>query len=121
MRRRFMTFAVIPLLVCSCASESESLTVVGGDPEAGRLLIEQYGCGTCHVVPGVRTALGQLGPPLDQFSRHVYIAGEIPNQPEVLVRWIQDPQALVPGTAMPDLGVNEMHARDMSAYLYELR
>jgi cytochrome c len=119
--RNVVLLAAMQLIMCGCEAEDAPRVVTGGDPEAGQLLIEQYGCGTCHVVPGVRTAFGQVGPSLETFGRNVYIAGELPNQPAILVRFIQDPQKLVPRTAMPDLGVNETHARDMSAYLYQLR
>jgi len=80
-----------------------------------------YGCGACHVIPGVTGATGMVGPPLDGWSRRVYIAGNLANTPENLVRWIRYPQAVEPGTAMPDLGVNEADARDIAAYLYSLR
>lgn len=109
------------LIITACAAESAPVSPTGGDPRAGQLLIEAYGCGSCHYVPGVRTAVSATGPSLEKFGRHVYIAGQFPNEPERLVKWIQDPQALVPETTMPDLGVNEAHARDISAYLYTLR
>jgi cytochrome c1 len=32
-----------------------------------------------------------------------------------------NPQSVEPGTAMPNLNVNEAAARDMAAYLYTLR
>jgi cytochrome c1 len=88
---------------------------------SGRLLLEQYGCGTCHVIPGVRRANGELGPTLESFARRAYIAGELPNDPGLLVRWIQHPSALVPDTLMPDQAVRDAHARDMGAYLMSLR
>jgi cytochrome c len=62
-----------------------------------------------------------VGPPLTTFARRAYIAGQLPNQPENLIRWIQDPQAVEPGTAMPNLRVSPVVARDMAAYLYTLR
>jgi cytochrome c1 len=34
------------------------------------------------------------------------------------MRWIQDPQAIRPHTAMPNLHVGEEDARDIAAYLY---
>jgi cytochrome c len=43
------------------------------------------------------------------------------NSAENLIRWIVNPQAINPGTAMPNLGVSEPHARDMAAYLFTLR
>jgi len=32
--------------------------------------------------------------------------------------WIQDPQHVSPGTAMPNLGVGKEDARDITAFLY---
>lgn len=87
----------------------------------GRLLLEQYECGRCHVIPGVRRAQGQLGPTLEMMSLRMYIAGELPNQPQLLARWIQQPSALVPDTLMPDQQVPRDHALDMSVYLMSLR
>jgi cytochrome c2 len=109
---------LLALLLTGCETDAKP-SLPGADAEAGRLLLEQYGCGTCHTIPGVRQAIATLGPPLTSMSRHVYIAGELPNDPQTLARFIQDPQRLVPGTGMPDLGVNDTHARDMVAYLYE--
>lgn len=94
----------------------------GAQPERGaRLMRAPYGCGACHVIPGVTGATGMVGPPLDGWSRRVYIAGNLQNTPENLVHWIRQPQAVEPGTAMPDLGVTEADARDIAAYLYSLR
>jgi cytochrome c1 len=62
-----------------------------------------------------------VGPPLTQFGLRAYIAGQLPNQPDNLLRWLQDPQGVEPGTAMPNLGVGPAAARDMAAYLYTLR
>ncbi|GIG90471.1 c-type cytochrome [Plantactinospora endophytica] len=91
-----------------------------GFPERGARLIQQYGCGGCHTVPRVPRAEGLVGPPLTRFGARSYIAGELPNNAENLRRWIQDPQSVEPGTAMPDLGVSETDARDIAAYLFTL-
>jgi cytochrome c1 len=55
------------------------------------------------------------------FARRSYIAGQLVNSPDNLVRWIMDPQGVEPGTAMPNLGVVPVVARDMAAYLYTLQ
>jgi len=91
-----------------------------GDPGRGKQLIGQYGCGSCHVVPGVRKANGLVGPPLTSFGRRSYIAGEIPNNADNLQHWVADPQSIEPGTVMPDLGVSAVDARDIAAYLLSL-
>lgn len=36
------------------------------------------------------------------------------------MQWVMNPQAVEPGTAMPDLGVSEPEARHIAAYLYTL-
>ena len=45
------------------------------------LHIVAAGCGTCHMIPGIKDAQGLVGPPLIHWSRRTYIAGEAPNTP----------------------------------------
>jgi cytochrome c len=84
----------------------------------GRKLIANYGCGSCHTIPGVPGADSMAAPPLDHFYQRIYIAGRLPNTWDNLIKWIQDPQGVEPGTAMPNLGVSEVEARNIAAYLY---
>ncbi len=86
--------------------------------EAGRRLIANYGCGSCHSIPGVPGANGTAAPPLDHFYQRIYIAGHLSTTEENLIKWIQNPQQIEPGNAMPDMGVTEEDARDIAAYLY---
>ena len=95
-------------------------SALGGDPENGKLLLRQFGCGSCHDIPGVAAAKGKVGPPLEGIASRIYLAGVLPNTPGSMASFIRDPQKSAPRTAMPDLGVNEEHARDMVAYLYTL-
>jgi cytochrome c1 len=94
-----------------------------GVADAGRgiVALRQYGCATCHVIPGVVGADTPVGPPLAHLARRAFVAGAVPNNPERLVDWIRRPQTLHPGSAMPDLGVTERDARDMAAYLESLQ
>ncbi len=87
----------------------------------GQRLIAQYQCGACHVIPDVPAARGRIGPTLLRWGGRSYIAGRLPNRADTLARWIADPQALVPGTPMPDMGVSEGDARAIAAYLMSLR
>src|SRR5215210_8184151 len=86
--------------------------------EEGRRLIARYGCGSCHFIPGVQGADSMAAPPIDRFYERTYIAGRLPNTWDNLIAWIQDPQRIEPGTAMPNLGVNAEEAHDIAAYLY---
>jgi cytochrome c1 len=38
-----------------------------------------------------------------------------------MVRWLKDPQSIVPGNVMPNTGLSDKDARDVAAYLYTLR
>ena len=95
--------------------------MVGGNPARGPQLLRSYGCGTCHTISGVIGANGLVGPPLTGVAQRSYIAGVLPNAPENMVRWIEDPKAVDSLTAMPNVGVAPADARDIAAYLYTLR
>ena len=109
------------LLPLAVAAGDPAWLVVGGHAERGPALITSYGCGACHTVPGVKGADGNVGPPLTRFGDRTYIAGMLRNSPSNLIRWIRDPQGVIPGNAMPNMGVSDAEARDMAAYLYTLR
>lgn len=96
------------------------LAIPGANAAHGKQLISSYGCGACHVVPGVDGARGLVGPPLLYFSQRTMVAGELPNTPENLAHWIQHPRQVEPKTAMPDLGLSLDQANDIVAYLYSL-
>jgi cytochrome c len=113
-------------LLAACAAETKTQQyspppVPGGDPERGRQALAVYGCGACHTIPGVPDADALVGPPLNAWADRRYIAGALANEPKNLIQWIRFPQQVEPGTAMPDMGVKEDEARDMSAYLYTLK
>lgn len=101
--------------------DDAALQIYGADPDRGARAMIDYGCGACHVIPGVTGARGTVGPHLTGFADRAYVAGVLPNRPGDLVRWLVDPTIHAPMTAMPDLGVSEAEARDMAAYLYTLR
>ena len=121
MRARVGLVLALGALAGGCHDSRPRVLVTGGDARRGRESIAAYGCGACHVVPGVREAQGMVGPPLTSFARRAYIAGEAPNTTRELIQWIMNPQSIEPGTAMPALGVTAAQARDIAAYLYTLR
>jgi mono/diheme cytochrome c family protein len=86
--------------------------------EPGPTLLRQYACHACHVIEGVVGPDSHSGPPLRDWPRRAYIAGVLPNTPANLERWIREPQAVSPGTTMPDLDVPAEHARAMARYLF---
>lgn len=92
-----------------------------GDASRGADLIVKNGCGACHIIPGIKDASGLVGPPLNHIARRIYVAGVLRNSPRNMQRWLRNPQAIVPGNAMPNFGFNERDAANISAYLYTLR
>lgn len=86
--------------------------------ERGHDLIVANGCGSCHRIGGVERANGDVGPSLREFQRDPRIAGRLPNNPDETVRWLLNPQAIDPTTAMPNLGLTPEQARDIANYLY---
>ena len=118
-------FAAALFAVASCGgggeAERAAAQMTGGDPARGRAKIGHYGCHTCHTIPGVEGADSLVGPPLDRIAGRTYIAGVLTNSPDNMIRWLRDPHAVDPLTAMPNLGLGEQDARDIAGYLYTLR
>lgn len=126
-KRPQRALVLVALLTSACISLGEtpnrSATVLPatiGDPAQGRQAIQEYGCHSCHHIPGVPGANSYVGPPLLAWAERTYIVGMLPNTPENLAAFIQYPQAFRPGAAMPNMGVTAEDAHNMSAYLYTL-
>lgn len=120
---RAFALGVAALLLASCSRETGQTAggLAGADPTKGRRAIERFGCGSCHSIPGVEGARARVGPPLSGLATRARLAGDLPNTPGNLVRWLENPQEVEPGSVMPDLGVGTREARDIAAYLYTLR
>jgi cytochrome c len=116
-------FALSLLLFSACGQSGERAAdeMTGGVASRGPAAIQRYGCSTCHTVPGVSGANGLVGPPLTQVGSRVYLAGRLQNTPDNMIRWIRDPQGVDDKTAMPNLGVTEIDAKDITSYLYTLK
>ena len=129
MLRRLLAVAVVvaAFAVAACSNSStttsgaESRVVRGASPAAGKDQIVRYGCGACHQIPGIKNASGLVGPPLIQFGKRGTIAGFFANTPDNLINWVDNPQAMLPGNDMPDLGVTKDEARNIAAYLENLQ
>lgn len=106
-------------MLAACVSQDEPLPIVsGGDADRGRVVLDRYQCGVCHVIPGVPSAVGRVGPALNGYAQRPYLAGKFTNEPETLMRWIVDAPSMAPQTAMPAIAMSPQDARDAAAYLY---
>jgi cytochrome c1 len=88
-----------------------------GDAGRGKKILGQYACQSCHKGPGVPGSDVDVGRPLDGLARRPLIAGKLAPTQDNLVNWIRNPQAIDPRTAMPNMGVTQRDALDISAYL----
>jgi cytochrome c2 len=92
--------------------------MTGGDPDAGRALIDSYGCGACHAIDGIPGARGLVGPSLNGIRERPFVAGVLIHDVDNVVRFIVDPKRVDSTTLMPDVGLDEAEARHVVSYLY---
>jgi cytochrome c len=118
--------ATVALFSTACRNpqqkaEQAAKTLTGGDPSRGRTAIGKYGCGSCHFIPGVEGATATVGPPLDNIALRATLGGHLTNTPDNMKLWIQNPQKIDPKNVMPDMGITDQDAKDITAYLYTLK
>ena len=113
--------AAVALAGCESSAPNPELSGKMDNAAAGAIWIGRSGCGSCHQIPGISNADGMVGPPLIHFSQRTIIAGYLPNTRGNLTRWIQHPQQVAPGNAMPDAGLTDRQAKDIAAYLSGLK
>jgi cytochrome c2 len=121
---RCVALGCVLLAACDRSSHAAPAQqrVADGDANRGRALVAhgEFGCTACHDLPDLRAPHGVVGPPLRGIARGSFIAGQLPNTPDVLVAFLENPAALVPATGMPDVRLSAQQARDIAAYLYAL-
>jgi len=112
---------LLTFISCGGNPEAVAQTTTGGDVGRGSAAISRYGCGSCHIIPGISGATGLVGAPLSGIANRIYIAGVLRNTPDNMIRWIEDPHAVDDKTVMPNLGVTHQDAIDIAGYLYTLK
>ena len=86
----------------------------------GRRMFETTACINCHVVAGT-VANGRFGPDLTHLmSRDTIASGAAPNTPENIRLWIENPDAIKPGSLMPPMNLSKQEFDRMTAYLLTL-
>jgi cytochrome c oxidase subunit II len=88
---------------------------------AGRHVFENTSCLNCHAVEGTH-GVGRFGPDLTHLmSRQTIAAGAAENTQENLRLWIQNPDAIKPGSLMPAMKLNDVDLDALVRYLETLR
>jgi len=101
--------------------EQSQPAYVGDAVSVGQKIFETTNCINCHNVAGT-VANGRFGPDLTHLmSRETIASGAVPNTPGNLRLWIQNPDALKPGSRMPAMGLSDQELDAVTAYLATLR
>jgi len=88
---------------------------------AGRRVFETTACINCHAVSGTN-ATGRFGPDLTHLmSRRTLASGAAENTPENLRLWIQNPDAIKPGSLMPAMKLSDADLDALVRYLETLQ
>ena len=87
----------------------------------GKRVFETTACINCHAVDGT-AANGRFGPDLTHLmSRGTLASGAAGNTPATLRLWIQNPDAIKPGSLMPAMKLSDADLDAVTAYLETLR
>ena len=88
---------------------------------AGRRIFETTACVNCHAVSGTN-GTGRFGPDLTHLmSRRTIAAGAAENTPANLRLWIQNPDAIKPGSLMPAMKLSDTELDALVRYLETLQ
>jgi cytochrome c len=103
---------LLPLALAACTGanrETDAKSIIGTS------------CGSCHMVPGVPGANGNVGPPLTGIADRQVIAGYFSNNRQNMVQWVSHAQSMLPNNAMPDTNLTPEQANRVADYLSTLR
>lgn len=88
---------------------------------AGNRVFEATACVNCHAVGGTN-GTGRFGPDLTHMmSRYTIASGAALNTPENLRLWIQNPDAIKPGSLMPAMKLSDADLDALVRYLETLQ
>jgi cytochrome c oxidase subunit 2 len=95
--------------------------VQDGQASAGRRIFETTACINCHAISGT-PANGRFGPDLTHLmSRKTIASGAADNTTEKLRLWIENPDAIKPGSLMPAMKLSDPDLDALVRYMETLR
>lgn len=103
LRAWLVGYLLLGLPGCQKAAPEEKLPITA---EVGEGLYALKRCSSCHAIDGEG---GKIGCDLSRVARR--------REKEWMARWLKDPQAIRPGTRMPDMGLKDDEARAIAEYL----
>jgi mono/diheme cytochrome c family protein len=90
------------------------------DAQRGQSLFDAKGCIACHQLHGTG---GDVGPSLTtqvpDFPQGTWVGDKLKGN--WIYQWLHNPQALIPDTIEPNLGLSDQECLDLTAYLLTLK
>lgn len=90
------------------------------DAERGKALFDAKGCIACHQLHGTG---GDVGPSLTtqvpEFPQGTWAGDKLKG--EWVYAWLKNPQAILPDTIEPNLGLSDQEATDLTAFILSLK
>lgn len=90
------------------------------DAERGKTLFDTLGCIACHQLYGTG---GDVGPSLTtqvpEFPQGTWVGDKLKG--EWVYAWLKNPQAILPDTIEPNLGLSDQEALDFTAFILSLK
>ena len=77
-----------------------------------QLFYSKYGCNSCHIAD-YKNDKGYIGPALAGVGNRL--------TPAWMYKWLKEPNALRPGTQMPNFSLKDDEALDLTAFLTTLK
>jgi cytochrome c oxidase subunit 2 len=92
------------------------------ETRAGRELFRTLACAGCHTIDGLTAGRFPGAPNLTHVASQASIVGGLlsPVNQENLSRWIKNPPAVKPGTAMPNLNLDDETVNNIVQFLLTL-
>jgi cytochrome c oxidase subunit 2 len=102
-------------------TSQQQAAMENSDVADGRRVFEAAACINCHTVRGT-VANGRFGPDLTHLmSRATIASGAAENTAENLRSWLQDPEAIKPGSLMPAMKLSDAELDALVRYMQSLR
>ncbi len=87
----------------------------------GRAVFQHNACISCHTIAGT-VATGRFGPDLTHVaSRDTIASGAVPNTPDNIRKFVQNPDHFKPGLLMPSMHLSDHDLDAVTAYLMTLK
>jgi len=117
---RFMADYISSVLVDADFSSGWERGRDHADATKGKVVFDAKGCIACHQLHGKG---GDVGPSLTtqvpDFPQGTWVGDKL--QGGWIYQWLRNPQALLPETLEPNLGLSDQEALDLTAYLLSLK